>query len=492
MQDHNQAEIAPGMIVRMTIEYLRDHPALVLILMATIFLSLGWTQDGISPDSALYASVARNIAVSGNWFNPTFTPYSMTQFAEHPPLVIWLQAIVFLLVGASDSTARIVGQLGIVGSILAVYFLAREIMGISYGFLAGLILILTYNFMQIGNSTMLDVPMTFFIITGLAGMAAVANGRRSILIPLVTGAALVGAFLCKGVVSLPLWIAFAGFTLMNWRTKWLRLRLALSAAIGAGGILLFFFLDYIYAGGHFANHYLGIQIGRGISGAGITNKAQWYSFTYRYITLYLPFIVLLPAGLYLVIKRRVILLYPTVIALSAYIICFSASPRLYLHYFCPVYALSAPLAALPLAILFSERSVRIISIWFLCLWTAAAAFVCLIGIRIHPIRMPQVYELNSKMNSFLNKGATRDGLVIGVGNSDWDFANKCFWYWKSPVRGEQNLDDAIRALKTDLRWRYISVAGKERIDSEHLHSLGMRVFAENEQLTIYVKADDSQ
>jgi 4-amino-4-deoxy-L-arabinose transferase-like glycosyltransferase len=69
------------------------------------------------------------MAEQGRWFDPTYTPYSHTSFAEHPPLVMWMQAIIFLLFGAGDSTARLFGTLCTVGSVVVIYLLEKRLAG---------------------------------------------------------------------------------------------------------------------------------------------------------------------------------------------------------------------------------------------------------------------------------------------------------------------------------------------------------------------------
>ena len=93
---------------------------LFLSLGALMLLTLKLNQYGIGLDSAIYASVTRNIAEGGNWLSPTYTEFYHTQFAEHPPLVFWMLALVFKLFGVNDVTARLVSILTGWGSILRV------------------------------------------------------------------------------------------------------------------------------------------------------------------------------------------------------------------------------------------------------------------------------------------------------------------------------------------------------------------------------------
>jgi len=208
------SEVSPNRTLRHRLfDVIADHPALTLLVSAAIFLSLGWSQDGINLDSTTYSVIARNMAEQGRWFDPTYTPYSHTSFAEHPPLVMWMQAIIFLLFGAGDSTARLFGALCTVGSVVVIYLLGKEVGGQRFGFLSGLTLLLTYNFFQIGNSTLLDVPMTFFVLVTLWGLARLHNSGKPHLF-LIVGSGLGLAFLTKGVVSAPVWIAVAATALL--------------------------------------------------------------------------------------------------------------------------------------------------------------------------------------------------------------------------------------------------------------------------------------
>ena len=93
------------------VKWIESNPVTSLIICSGMFLSLGWWQDGINLDSTTYAVIARNITEHGGWFNPTYTPFYHSGFAEHPYLVLWMQAVIFKLFGANDSTARIFGQL---------------------------------------------------------------------------------------------------------------------------------------------------------------------------------------------------------------------------------------------------------------------------------------------------------------------------------------------------------------------------------------------
>src|SRR5688500_16921185 len=87
------------------------------IICPAMLVTLHLQQLGLGVDSAIYACVARNVWENGTWLNPTYTEFYHTPFAEHPPLMFWLQALVFSLLGATDATARLVSIVTGLGSV---------------------------------------------------------------------------------------------------------------------------------------------------------------------------------------------------------------------------------------------------------------------------------------------------------------------------------------------------------------------------------------
>jgi 4-amino-4-deoxy-L-arabinose transferase-like glycosyltransferase len=471
-------------------DFIADHPVLVLLVLAAIFLSLGWGQDGINLDSTTYSVIARNMAEQGRWFNPTYTPYSHTSFAEHPPLVMWMQAIIFLLFGAGDSTARLFGALCTAGSVGAVYLLGKEVGGQRCGFLSGLVLLLTYNFFQIGNSTLLDVPLTFFVLVTLWGLARLHNSRQPHLFGIV-GLALGLGFLTKGVVSAPVWIAVLASVLL-WHREWIKSkRFWLVPAIAVGLIMVHLLMDYIYTGGHFRHHYFLTQVWRRFAKGGPEIQTDWYQFAFRFARLYLPFVVLLPLGIYLVVRRRMTILYPTLVTLVCYFLFYSTAAKLYYHYFPPAYALAAPLVALPLAGILKERAVRRFQVWFFAFWIVLAVGVTVAGVRIHEIRCLELYSLKTQMLELLDGHIYREGLIIGQGEPDWDYVAKTSWYWRSDIRQVASIDDAVTLMRTDKRYAYIMVSLPERLPDEIMTSYRLGVYAVNDKVVVYIPLQES-
>ncbi|UCG62201.1 MAG: glycosyltransferase family 39 protein [Candidatus Zixiibacteriota bacterium] len=470
------------------LEWLSNRPGYLLGGAAVVYLLLGWGQDGINLDSATYATIARNMADFGGWFTPHYTAFYYPAFAEHPPLVMWLQGLVFLAFGSSDSTARIIGALCTLGSILVVYRIGRHILGRHYGFLAGLTLLLTYNFIQIGNSTLLDVPMTFFVLVAMLGIIKMQKFGVTASNALLTGAALGLAWLAKGVVSGPAWAALV-LTCLLFNRRWLRKKefwLAPAAAIAIMGIHLL--LDQAFAGGHFTQHYFLKQVFKRFLGGGPHSDSRWWEFSYRFAKLYLPFIILFPFGIYFAIKKRVNALYPIMITVVFFAIFLSVAAKLYYHYFCPVYALAAPISALPVALLLTEKQVKKLAFGFFILWILAAIGVKVADVRVHELRTAEIYSLNEPMAKLLDTLPSRNGLSPGTPPPTWDQIAKAAWYWRSDLRQIGNIDEAVKLLKT-ATYGYLLVERSEKQAESEIENRFSDVFEKrlgNDRISIYI------
>lgn len=472
------------------VSWCAEQPGYILAFCSGLFLLLGWGQDGINLDSATYATIARNMAEHDSWFYPHYTDFYISQFAEHPPLVMWVQGLIFLIAEPNDSTARLFGALCTVGSVLTAYLIGKEVADKQFGFLSGLILLLTYNFMQIGNSTLLDVPMTFFVMATLLGIIRIWKEGISAKLALFTGTALSLAWLSKGVVTAPVWIAFIAVVLV-WNRKWLKDRkfyLIPSTLVVVIG--LHFFLDQLFNAGYFARQYFLDQIAARFLGSISETGSNGLQFTIRYLQLYLPFVLLIPFGVYLIIKEKTILLYPILIALVSYILLYSVAPKLYYHYIAPLYALSAPIAAWPLYKLLPMNWVRKISIGFLIAWVLAVIGVTIAGVKIHEIRTPEIYSIKDEMNEMLSGSSSRHGLTIGRGRPDWDRVAKTAWYWRSDILRVNSAEEALERFQTG-EFAYILTNNRQKdIENKLLtDSTGLlEVALKNEKVTVSVKS----
>ena len=421
-------------------------PNHALLLCASLMMALGFNQNGLNLDSATYAVIARNMAELARWFNPTYTEFVHPQFAEHPPLVMWAQGIIFLLTGASDSTARLFGAFCTIGSVLTVFYIGKQLKNEAYGFCSGLTLLLTYNFMQIGNSTLLDTPMTFFSLLALLWFLKASVQVDSKRFPFLTGLALGAAFLSKGVVSAPIWIAIFLAPAVMESHLYRRVRFWNTFIFAFLLIGLYLVLDWVYADSRFLKHYFLTQVWSRFLGGGPEIHTDWYEYSYRFVKLYLPYSVGLPIGVYIAVRQKVLGLIPLAVALAFYFLFYSSAAKLYYHYFVPAYALASLFVGLVIYQLLSEHILNRIRQFLIPVWLVAAALVLAFNLPIHHIRVPEVYDKTGQIKDYFDGESHLQGLLIHSGEPNWDYIAKAAWYWRSDLKPVQGFTEAAKRI----------------------------------------------
>lgn len=474
--------------MRKVTDIIASHPALVLALGTILYLSLGFAQDGMNFDSITYSVIGRNMVEEGRWFNPSYTDFYLTDFTTHPPLVMWADAVVFATFGASDSTARLFGAMCTLGAIMAAFLLGKEIGGKAYGFLSGLLLLLTYNFIQNGNSSLLDVPLTFFMLVVLWGIARMQNGNLQWKPYIIAGVALGCAFLSKGVVSAPVWITLALVALFI-RRDWLRsFRFWLIPGIAIAFVLFYIVMNQIYADGAFLRNYAFHNIWNHWIRGGESSGSDWWFFMYRFAQLYLPFIVLLPVGIYMMTRRKVTLLFPVSIALIVFILFSSAATVLYNHYFCPAYGLSAPVIALPLFHLLKKSHIKWLTVGFAVVWLSVGVVVAAASVQIHTVRVSEIYRIRASVQSLLQDHPTRYGIFVHPGDVNWKYVANTAWYWRSDIKQLSDIEKAASLMRSDVRFAYLFVESMNMLPDEEAQRLQLSSFLETDRIVVYVTA----
>jgi 4-amino-4-deoxy-L-arabinose transferase-like glycosyltransferase len=166
---------------------------LLLCLSPLFFYKLGQSSL-ISWDEAWYAGIARNMLNSGDIFNLW---WNGAPFFDHPPAGFWWMALSFKLFGISNLTAKLPSAVFGLGTLIAVYFLGRDLFGKWVGFASALALTSAPWFLYRARSGNLDIFLTFFfVLTILLAVKAVKNAKY--FIPL--GLSLAILFLTKTLV----------------------------------------------------------------------------------------------------------------------------------------------------------------------------------------------------------------------------------------------------------------------------------------------------
>lgn len=157
-------------------------------------------------DEAIYAEVAKEIVQSGDWLT---LHWQHTDWFEKPPLTFWVMAGLFHLFGVTEFSARAVSTLAGVGVVAVIYGIGKLQRGPACGLIAALILLTTFQFVQMSRLVNTDVLLLFFIYLAIYGYLRVRNGDRRWWYVVSVSCAL--GFMVKSFASLfaPAAIAFA-------------------------------------------------------------------------------------------------------------------------------------------------------------------------------------------------------------------------------------------------------------------------------------------
>ncbi|MGN0886231.1 MAG: ArnT family glycosyltransferase [Candidatus Spyradenecus sp.] len=202
---------------------------LALICLGLLLVVRVWNMATLSlwdPSEARYASIAANMARSGDFIRPAFYHHDCYQtFAGKPPLSFQLGAVACKVLGESAFAVRLPSLL----CALAILWMLRRTAG---NLRAPLICLTTPGFLLLSGICMTDMPLACAIFATL--LCARAYLRRPGWGPaLCCAAAAAAGFLIKGPVALVLGgLPPALFALLN------RRRVSLRHVLAAGGLFL--------------------------------------------------------------------------------------------------------------------------------------------------------------------------------------------------------------------------------------------------------------
>jgi 4-amino-4-deoxy-L-arabinose transferase-like glycosyltransferase len=137
-------------------------------------------------DEAIYAQVAKEIAVSDNWLTLTWAGHP---FWHKPPLYFWLTAVIYKMVGINEFAARICSAAFGFGVVALTFWLGLRLFSWTAGLIAGLLLLSidqsTYchwhNFVCQARVGMLETMLTSWLILSLI-LVWEANERPRLIV----------------------------------------------------------------------------------------------------------------------------------------------------------------------------------------------------------------------------------------------------------------------------------------------------------------------
>lgn len=137
-----------------------------ILLLVSAFLfayKLGFPSLWDESES-VYTEVAREITRTGDWVTLHF---NYQPWFIHPPLFMWLTALLSKLIGWSELTARIWSALFATGSAIGTYFLGKSVFNKKVGFLAALVFCSTFQTIISAHIGVMDSALSFFVLIAL-------------------------------------------------------------------------------------------------------------------------------------------------------------------------------------------------------------------------------------------------------------------------------------------------------------------------------------
>lgn len=198
------------------------HPLAALLLVGLVLFFLRLEVPGLmDPDEGRYAEIAREMLLLKDWLVPHL---NLLPYLEKPPLVYWLTALSFKVLGFSELAARLPSALCALGGIILAYGLGRAFWGPAAGMLGALVLATCGGYVAMGRILTLDMALTFFLNLGVGlGYLALSRERRGLWFWAYLALAL--GVLTKGPVALVLpaiiWTAAAWSQGRPWLRSWL-------------------------------------------------------------------------------------------------------------------------------------------------------------------------------------------------------------------------------------------------------------------------------
>lgn len=139
-------------------KWMKKERGLLLFSFVAVFLKK-WEPGG-HIDATWYSTVARNIALSGDFFHFSINPHFVPKLFDHFPLDYWIMGGLMSVFGVSDLTARFYFMVCSFTSLLLLFFMARNILGKGFGYAAVVTFILCLGATKWSGAIKHDVPLT--------------------------------------------------------------------------------------------------------------------------------------------------------------------------------------------------------------------------------------------------------------------------------------------------------------------------------------------
>ncbi|WP_413561316.1 ArnT family glycosyltransferase [Bdellovibrio sp. HCB209] len=258
------------------IKYFKSIPQIHYFVFLTAFFAvfLKFWEPGIGLSSTTYGAFAANIVNGQSPLNFRLGVGAFDPFVDHPPLIIWFQALCFWLFGISAQILRLPASILGVIAIFCTYWLSQKKFDATSAVFSVLALLLTNTFMNFTSSGWLDMGMVGFTMLGIATFESFLDDRSKIKLAL-SGLFFSAALLSKGLAAMAL-LPIAIYILYQ------RLRLSEMALLAVSALLPIALFDGLFYNLHHREFFSWYSLRREVNAAEMarvyTEKANvtWY------------------------------------------------------------------------------------------------------------------------------------------------------------------------------------------------------------------------
>ncbi len=293
---------------------------LVLGFIALVYIAASCAPVIFDDNEGLYAGAVREMHASGNWLLPTVDGFPRVQ---KPPLVYWTMLVSTSVLGESEFAMRLPNALATIGWIFATYLIARRIGGERFGLTSAMILASMLG-VWIFNHLVQPEPFLACFISLAIGCLVEARSsaqpelaRRRLLADRFPGDRwylLFWLFLALGSMSKglhgalwPLGTALLAAIFAPGLRPWLKPVLSLRGfALFAVILAPWYIYMAVHLPGFLTAHFVNEQVGAALDSRYPADAKQLplLQFYLQHFLFWMPWTLLLPAAIYLVVKAR--------------------------------------------------------------------------------------------------------------------------------------------------------------------------------------------
>lgn len=399
-------------------------------ILLTVFLAvfLKMSEPGLGYSSSTYGALAKSIVLEGRWFSPRLGPELFDPFVEHPYLVLWMDALIFKIMGFSTQAIRMAGSLGGLAVFVALFFILRRRYDETTAFL-GVVALLTVNqFMHYISSGWLDMPMIGWVWLAFWCLQDFSWKR------LLAGGLFLGfAVLAKGVSAMAV-LPVAAWVL--WRSP---RQFPLFAVASLAPLLAFSVLHYQSEGFLFWARYIERQLHAQETWQSASHDVFWYVkeiFQHGHVVTLLSLFGL--RTLWQRGQRDWCVLIVAQVALHTAV--YSLSVRHHGQYVIPVFPWLCIAAAVQLRAWLPDFNVERAARWVAGFAVAGFVIVDLLPIQVHSGQNHPFRAYQTALQNLKDSGHVYFYGKLNEQASWEDMASDIPWYWsRVPHIGDTNL-----------------------------------------------------